>query len=259
MGDRLPIPSTARATVITSDHPVTGEALRVRPNERFFLTHYAEYDGAWEVQTEGLDRPRLLPTLTKSIEAPGVNGYRMLRTGDPPARAYSLAHTQIRERGGVVLPHAIVVAGEAGYMARVPCSHRGASGFFYHEKWITYDQPRPGKRPKPRMDRAAYNRWRAALVDDGHVAPPSAGLLSTMRRRLVAALGEVRDRQIQNETARAEMVSGAEQLIADFDAAVSTPKPKAAAKPKPKTRRRKAPAKKAPERVDAPEVVGNGK
>ena len=261
----MAIPTTARPTLVTGDDPGSGASLRARPNERFFLVHYAEYDGAWEVDAVGLDRPRLLPAMTKSIEAAGVSGYRMLRTGDPPARAYSLAHSMIRERGGVVLAHNISVGGEVGYLARVPCNHRGASGFFHHEKWVSYRQPRPGKRPKPQMDRAAFNQWRAAFVDEGHVEPPSAGFLATMRRRLVATLSEVQNRQITNETARAEMVGAAQKRVADFDAAASPSEPKPAPKPrrrrtvkaKPKaTGKSKATAKsKTPTRVDAPAVV----
>ena len=250
----MPIP-TGRAQVITGDS-AGGDALRARPNERFWLVHYAEYEGAWEIGTVD-GKPRLLPALTKSIEAAGVSGYRMLRRGDPPARAYSLAHSWIRERGGTVIPHDIQIGDEVGYLARVSCSHRGASGFFHHERWVSYSQPRPGKRPKPVVDVAAYARFRAGLVDEGHIAPPSAGYLAQMRRRLVSAAGEIRNRQIQNETARAEMIAGADRAIADFDIATAPPEPP---KPKPKTTRRKTtkagkPANAEPARVDAPNMV----
>lgn len=196
------------------------------PNSRFFLVHHQDN---WEVASEGLDEPTWLPQLQRDWLAPGVNNKRTLKKGEKPEAAYDHSHLLMQRQGFTIIPYDAVVAGTKGYVRSIPCRapRTGREGRFYFDRFET---PRPataGRRPKFAFDRAAYNRWRLALVEQGWTSSRGNGRISPPRLEVLAekiglAEGHVarhagkselnperREQLVRQAEERAELVAGA--------------------------------------------------
>lgn len=144
------------------------------PSPPFFLMHYPQN---WEVGTEGLEAPTWLPGLQRDFVEPGCNTIRTRKTGEPLSAMFDLAHTLRQRNGATILPQVLKLDGVGydTYLQEMPVVHprTGAEGTLYFDRWETPIPPKePGKRVKFQRDRAEYNRWRLALVEQGVIAPP---------------------------------------------------------------------------------------
>lgn len=209
--------------------------LAAEPNWEFFLVHYP---GNWEVESEGLNAPTWLPELQRDWVRPGVNLKRTPKEGQPEY-AYDESHLTITRAGGVILPQDIQVAGVDGYVRRVACRDPRTKrrGYLYMDAWEV-PKPRPdGQRVKFQRDRAAYNRWRKALVEAGYIALPDPDVIDTKAARVLSHVdrhaakhdlpAEVREKLVEQAKAKAEMYESA--VVPEGDAAATPPRRRAPA------------------------------
>ena len=205
------------------------ERLRAKPNAPFFLIHSPHEAGGWSVVSNGLDGPTWAPDLRPYQLVPGCGGVRTLERGEHAAAAYEQAILNLQRRGAVVyLPEAPAMqvtdaehlpdGVPAGPYIRqvetdtIPDGHaRGVP--YYH---LAQEQMSNGRTPaaphKRVLDDAAWNRWRVALVDAGHIAAPDADVIAErieQQRRKVGsasrdtrANAEVRAAAVDTQSAR---------------------------------------------------------
>tara|TARA_R110002020_G_scaffold364704_3_gene577001 strand:- start:2114 stop:2884 length:771 start_codon:yes stop_codon:yes gene_type:complete len=193
------------------------ELLQLSANAPFFLVHYPQN---WECVTEGLDGPYWLPELQRDWLVPGCNLKRTRRRDEPVEASYDQSHLKITRQGGVILPQTIEVAGVAGYLRSLPCEHPRTKmpGTFYLDAWEV-PVKRPGKRVKFNRDAGGYNRWRLALVEEGHIASPDPSVVADKLDRAqlhlerhagkVELTSEARDRIVEAATIKIENLTGA--------------------------------------------------
>lgn len=228
----------------------SSSVLNATPNYPFFLVHHTNAEGSWNVETEGLDRPTWLPVVSRVPIMPGAANHRTRQADEGVAASYQLAHNNLEAAGAIILKHDLKCGGVDSYMYQTDCQARdaegrvGASGAYYYEAWCTPEQPILGARAKDRLDRAAYNRWRLALVEEGHVPPPNPRVigkaLADERRRHANAEGrtytteEGRERKLGAAASRFELHEKAVVPQRRERASAATPND-----PEPKSRSRK--------------------
>jgi len=165
-------------------------------NSPFFLVHYADVGGSWEVAEEGLDAPTFLPVLQPYPIRPGAAGVRTVSADEPRSRMYARPLAKLQEQGAVVLPldfHVDAAHLPAGVAAGPYLRETDAQGGpFYHTAWDTPRKAVRGNTATVDCDRAAYNRWRAALVTSGIVPEPRGAILEDVRARALRRLDTVR-------------------------------------------------------------------
>jgi hypothetical protein len=251
----LTAPADDRARQSTEDAGAVPEGvLVVRPNVPFYLIHYADHPGNWDVGiisqvwvdgegsevVEGTDDARTtvpesdigswwLPTMQRDPVQPGVNGHRTIKKGDKARQAYSQAHELITNDGGVILPLAL------GYRVEMDCVHpiSKARGTFYTDAWSEPRAKIRGRRVKTNFDRNRYNRWRLMLMREGYIAPPDQQLLRINVDRLnvrIARRESLRDlpderREVYVAEATKVAASAIAAVVPDPD--VRRPAPKA--------------------------------
>lgn len=187
------------ALMVPASQAVTA-ALRIacRPSPFFFLRHH---EGDWEVVSEGLAEPTLLPVIGKHPLVPGVAGMRTTTRGMEPQHAHRDAIIKGMENGWVYLapnetiPAELLPSGVpvGGYCRAVPCADplTGEAGTAHLEAWQVPVETVVGERQQYAYDRSAYNRWRLSLVKRGVIKPPKGqvkqGLTKRARRHLERA------------------------------------------------------------------------
>ena len=225
--------ATASPATLAAMRPSSPEAMaddtriRATPNESFFLRHHPNQ---WELATEGLDGPTILPIIARHTILPGQSGIRTIKEGQHPSAAYKHAKRDDEDRGWVYLapldpiPAAMLPAGmpEGGYLRDLDCRdvHTTATGSYFLEAWDVPEAVPPGAVQTFRHDRAAYNRWRAWLVETGKVPQPAPAikraLVGRVEQRLVEAetlvwpSDHLAKRKIKEATARRDQASKAE-------------------------------------------------
>lgn len=229
----MPVPSTpetkaaAAATVAMPSSTVavsTTERYALEPNVRYFLVAHPL---AWEVATEGLDAPALVPVLSPVFAVPGSAGMKTAGKGEPPETVWSDALKVHQAKGSVLLDPNAVIPSEflpAGvppgtYCRELPCvgPRTGRAGTYFCEPWDVPTARVAGLPQRFKRDRGAYNKWRKSLVDQAVVACPeevAAGLLDTAERAVVRARnlpmsGEVRDGKVSAALANLNAVKAA--------------------------------------------------
>ena len=167
---------------------------------------YAHNPMNWEIgEVDG--KPAALPVLTTIRLQPGMSLVKTQREGDEPTAYLRPAFQELLARGlKVISPDAPVPAKCApalpgsikvrGYIAEVPARDPATSilGTHYAERWNVPIFTPPKAPQRFRFDRAAYNRWRAHLIESGQVDAPDASVLELLeqtadsqhRRRLSA-------------------------------------------------------------------------
>lgn len=247
----MPLPSSSGLGGVTGI-----ERLRAKPNAPFFLIHYPHEAGGWSVVSEGLDGPTWVPDLRPFALVPGCGGVRTLERGEHAAAAYEQAILNLQRRGAVVyLPESPAMqitdaehlpAGVAAgpYIRQVetdtiPDGH--AAGVPYYH--LAQEQMSNGRTPtaphKRVLDDAAWNRWRVALGDLGHIAPIADDVRAEridMQRRKVASAS--RDTRANTDVRLAAVDTQAARLAAMESARVPGVTPPPAAAPKKTTRKR---------------------
>ena len=174
--------------------------------------------GNWAPETEGLDAPTWLPILQPIPYEPGTSGMVAMPKGGQPADVYTDALAQFRRRGFTVIDRNLGVGGVFDYLKQVACRHpiTGTMDLLHLDQFETPLPRRGNKALKMVRDRAAWNRWRLALVEAGVIAPPIGGELD---ETIKAATRYVLDRAADSglpADRRAEVVGIAqerEQLV----------------------------------------------
>ena len=165
-------------------------------NSPFFLVHYVDVGGSWEVVEEGMDAPTFVPVLQPFPIRPGAAGVRTVSADEPRSRMYARPLAKLQEQGAVVLPLDFHVDGAhlpAGVAAGPYLRETDAQGgAFYHTAWDTPRKAIRGNAATVDCDRAAYNRWRAALVTSGIIPEPRQAVLDDVRARAMRRLDNVR-------------------------------------------------------------------
>lgn len=188
---------------------VTAQALLpATPNQTFFLVSDPE---SWEVETEGLDGPTWLPILRQDRITPGAGLKRTISKGESPEAAYDLSHLQQQRRGSTVIRRDKPIGGVVDYVHAIACRDpiSGAQGEFFLLFCETPEVQGQGRRLKLRLDRKAWNQFRAALVTEGIVPPPAPYVLQGLLQDAQAAV--LRRKQTPNLTpeARKDLVAAA--------------------------------------------------
>jgi len=223
------------------------ERLRAKPNAPFFLIHFPHEAGGWSVESDGLDGPTWVPDLRPYALVPGCGGVRTLERGEHAAAAYEQAILNLQRRGAAVYlpespamqvndPEHLPAGVPAGPYIRqvetdtIPDGH--AAGVPYYH--LAHEQMSNGRTPtaphKRVLDAAAWNRWRVALVDGGHIAPPAddviAERIEQQRRKVGSA---ARDTRANTEVRAAAVQTQSDRLAAMQTARVpgKMPPPKA--------------------------------
>lgn len=188
-------------------------------NSPFFLVHYTDVGGSWEVVEEGMDAPTFVPVLQPYPIRPGAAGVRTVSADEPRSRMYARPLAKLQEQGAVVLPLDFTVDAAhlpAGVASGPYLRETDAQGGpFYHTAWDTPRKAVRGNTATVDCDRAAYNRWRAALVTSGVIPEPRAAILDDVRARAIRRLDVVRAatdiptdmREAQTAVARARVDS----------------------------------------------------
>lgn len=245
----MPIPSTMQG----ADSPPSllpgagGATVSALPRPEFCLVHNP-FD-LWDVATEGLDAPRFLPRFYPFAFTPGVQGCRQYRNEGEreadPASLYRAPLIKLRGSGHVVLyaTDARTAAAEMERWGVVDASHlpageapgsylradrvawRGLTGWRWRTVWEKAMPALPGTLQRFKHDAAPFNRWRAHLLDAGHIAPPPELVIEEIRRPLERRLGEARTAQIEDSIKRLK-IERAEAALSAFEAAAApTPAP----------------------------------
>jgi hypothetical protein len=167
-------------------------ALPIGPNFPFFLIHWPQN---WNVESEGLEVPTWLPTFSRHVILPGCNLNRTLRRGERPEAAYDAAVLVNTRRGATYLdPELHRLSSGGKYLREAPCRdpRSGREGVYYLDAWSTPLDALPGRRLRFRLDRAAFNRYRLEVVEQGVIRPPSAEVLRELTRRRGKTLDRVK-------------------------------------------------------------------
>lgn len=228
------VPATANmASLLAAPKPVdaTGQGrLLLEPRPRFFLWFTL---AAWEVVSEGLSGPRLLPVLVCQPVVPGANGIRTRAKNEAEEASWVGGIKEWADKGRQLLdPNRVIPASclppgvpEGPYIREIPCAHPRykTPGSYFCEAWDVPNPPTPGMPQSFKRDRGAYNRWRASLVDEKVVPGPPDAVVQNMLRNADRAINRTR---ISNAPAdvRDERVKDAKAKKASIEAAAKPPK-----------------------------------
>lgn len=212
---------------LVHDSTSIDEVTRVlsKPTAPFLLQHHPN---AWEVATEGLDKPTWVPILHPRIIRMGANGMRTTKPGAPASDAYQRAIDIDSRHGVTTIPLDLIVKAEhlpngmpeGRYIRTVDVTDPAtkANGTKHIEAWQTPAHTPMGQVQEFTFDRAAYNRWRVHLVVAGVVGKPPGSVIEKAKRKHgtrvamaeVANLpDEVRKRRVEEQMADLNAVNGA--------------------------------------------------
>jgi len=211
----------------TSDLVDPKPRIVARPNWPFFLRHWPE---AWDIGTEGLDKPTWLPQVVQHIMRPGAGGMRTLKKGMNPADVYFNAKRDAEREGWIyvelneVVPADCLPPGvpEGPYFRAVACRDKktGTLGKHYVEAWEVPVASAANRKQKFQYDRAGYNRWRASLVTRGLIP----GITEDVRQALIYGaenrLGRVEVLNFSNDNVRDRRVDAQAKETAVYSEAV---------------------------------------
>lgn len=170
--------------------------LPVAPNHGFLKMHWR---GNYELETEGLEYPEVLPEVIDHYLVPGVDLCRTRRPGEPVAAGFDMSQLQNSRQGAMYIPAETVVHVPAtkvgdtvipavtydGYLRSMDCkSKTGTEGVYYFDPFERPSMPMPGKEYQRKFDRGAFNRWRLQLVKMGVLPPAPPAIVEEFRAKI---------------------------------------------------------------------------
>ena len=195
--------------------------LRIASNYPYLLAHHRDN---WDLETAGLDGPTWLPQLQEVPVMPGVGGARTVKEGADPKTAYDLLIRNMEGNGFVVLPGDIKVDG-VEYSKGLDCVNPRNSkpGVYWVSSFAEPRYRRGNARQKFKLDRAAYNRWRLALVEQGHIAPPNPEVVDYAVGRARYHLDRHTAETRLDQQTREALISALGERLSQMEAAGSVP------------------------------------
>jgi len=211
---------------------LTQGVIRAEATPPFFLVHFPRH-GNWVIETEGLEGPTWLPELQRIPIEPGTLVFHQKKhRSDPIDTVVSDSIALLQRRGAVVIPPDIRVAATGcyrpddpesgfGYIRELSVEHPKTRqpGIRHIDAWETPKPALAGRRLKFTRDRARYNRWLLALVEEGYIKPPIAGELDPKKRHLAAMVDRHAGKQDINEEHRERLVTAAEARVEQVEVA----------------------------------------
>lgn len=221
----MPVPSnTSGSDVLSMVQPAPRHAtvntagILKAPTEPFLLRHHPSQ---WEVASEGLKGPTLLPVIGLHVLVPGAMGNRTRNKGEPVDATYKNAKRDAEDKGWTYFDehaelddkHRPEGMPTGGYLRMLPCRNplNGAEGEYYFEAWSRPHPAIPGELQGFAFDHASYNRWRAWLVASGKVRKPSPGIHEALDRRYGQRVRRVQAQNIPQDL-RKERVAEAKTI-----------------------------------------------
>lgn len=162
-----------------------------RKSHPFLLRHHVSN---WELATEGLEAPMLLPEIVPHVLMPGAGGIRTTNRGEVPQDGWRKAVAEAKDLDWHYIPSALqitdtthlpagVIAGS--WIRGTQAQHTKTREVFtwYHTPWdVPIATPRDSVQ-RWRFDRAAFNRWRLHLVLTGVLPKPLESVIDELRAR----------------------------------------------------------------------------
>lgn len=205
----------------TRDAGVAPEAIRAKPNQPFLLVHAP---GDWEVAViDG--KSKWVPVLVELPVRPGICGVRTLSRYEQPEQAMRDLRKWAESQGRIVIdPNTHVAAefagplGEGPVMRKIACRERpnDATGTRYFQVFNDLVETPPGEDQAFLFDYTLSAKWRAHLVEQGVIRPPSALVTGRAARDAQRRVGNVRSQPYPDAKLKAERVKAQEERAASI-------------------------------------------
>ncbi len=207
----------------------------------FLLRHH---ESNWQLATEGLEAPMLLPEIVPHILMAGAGGMRTVDKGQPLGQMYAQAKSDAIAKGWHYIPVELTVDNKAhlpdGVAAGMWCRsvealRKGTTDVvpWYHTPWDVPVRTPADLPQKWRFDNASYNRWRLHLCLTGVIPAPIESVVDDYRARYGNHADRARSYNNPDREHKAAKTAAAE-AVAKTVTSAALPGDKPAPKPGPK-------------------------
>lgn len=213
-------------------------AIHARPNEPFILAHSPQ---DWQVlDIDG--EPTWVPVVSPIPVMPGLFGCRTLDANEPREHAMQDVVTWARSQGRTVVPTSLHVPaefagklGEGPYMRKMACrAHpNDAVKNRYIQVWDVPVATPPGEEQVFVFDVETNAKWRASLVAEGVIQPPSELVMQRIIRAAESRPSRVAATPYPDKELKEERKQAAREYVTDRKTAkIPGAKPQPPAAPK---------------------------